>query len=143
MRWFKSLRLLFALQTVVGVMLVVGSLATSSGIIQFRYPQTVENEPLLSPVAVTSLTVDKMVLGDGRIIEDLVWTSSTEPRFTGIVDIEEIGDDEALIYVKHRGWLCGTPWAAAISIPLFADEIQINHRVPIARGRLSAASDGS
>ena len=132
MKRIRSIKWLFALAPAS----IAFVYATSSlRLIQLHYPRVVENEPLLAPVKVESVTGDTLVLADGRILRVEVFHKPideymTEPEFH--IDLETIGDpSRTIVYVKQRGWLCGTPWVGIIKIPIIPDEVPINHRTSI------------
>ena len=137
---FRSIRSLFFLQAAIGLSIVFFGFATSNRVVQFHYPRAIQNDPLLAPVAVRSVVGNTLHLADGRAIE----IDTTEPldqlisRSDCRVDLEFEGT-EVLVYINHRGWLCGTPWAALIEIPLIRDDVPINRRAPIGVGHLVAA----
>src|SRR5262245_8023178 len=112
---FRSIKTLFFLHAGVFALLFAG---TSLGIIQFHYPRAVENDPLLSPFSVSSVIGDNLILEDGRRFQVL---GSRESLDTVVeesqyrVDLEPDGDD-IYVFVKRRGWICGTPWVALIQI---------------------------
>ena len=113
------------------------ALASSMRIVQFHYPRAVDNDPLLAPVLVKSVDGNMLILEDGR-----AFLVSPNPDFGPLAEIIEgsesqvdIGSDEdgVVIFAKHRGWLCGTPWTGLIEIPLIPDDVPLNRRAPIGR----------
>lgn len=122
---------------------VVIALLNVLGVVGFRYPRVVENDPLLSPVLVAGVTGDRLMLDDGRVFKVIPAENLADAiRESGNrVDVEQTGG-ETLIYVKRRGWLCGTPWAALVRIPLFADDVNINRR-ELLNARVETAAAGS
>lgn len=103
-------------------------IANAVGLIGFHYPQAVENEALLDPVAVKSVSEEKLLLGDGRVLQlDHVFVSDLDKSLAETGSQIEIGENGEIYIARYR-WICGTPWATLIEIPLFADEVPLNHR---------------
>lgn len=127
------------------ILFVVLFLASLFRIVQFHYPRAVENDPLLAPVKVESVQGETIVLEDGRSLRvDYFGSEPLEEVIEGSdfkVDIETERVDErsmTTIYVKHRSWICGTPWVAFINIPLIPDDIPINRRKRIGWAKVDA-----
>jgi hypothetical protein len=100
------LRTLFLWQAAIVVILVT---ASALRIIQFHYPRIIENNPLLAPIQVVSVTNNALELADGRrlIVEYIEEPLADVIRGTNHrVDIEVDGSSY-LIYVQRRGWICG------------------------------------
>jgi hypothetical protein len=140
MSLFRSLKSLFLLQAIIGAVLVLVPLA-APGLVCIHYPRVVHNDPLLAPIMVKSVLDDTITLADGRTIklEQETAGESLDALMKDSdfrVDVERVGDNALVIYVMRRGWLCGTPWVALIQIPLIADEVPINHRMPVGLGHL-------
>ncbi len=130
---FRSIKWLFILQAAVLLFLVI---ASPLGIVQFHYPRGVENDPLLAPVKVRSVVGDTLVLEDGRTFEvSSFGFKSLKEMVEGSdfrVDLEYSSEmQDAWVFAKSRGWICGTPWQGLITIPLIADLVPINRREPI------------
>lgn len=66
MNRIRTIKSLFVLQAAVLVILIVASWLR---IIQFHYPRAVENDPLLFPVKVQSVSGNTLVLEDGRTLQ--------------------------------------------------------------------------
>ena len=97
------------------------------GLVGLKYPVVVDNEPLENPVRVKSILADDLlVLSDGRkvrlrhkvrnlrkLLDDSNWQVDIEP-------LDEASNDtlSAEVYVRQAGWVCGTPYAKLIVIPL-------------------------
>ena len=105
------------------------------GIIQLRYPRVLENDPLLKPVAVQSVSGVTLTLRDGRVLtvdtsEESLEKIIEESEYR--VDIEPLPQSShSVVYVKHRGWICGTPWLGVIEIPVIPVDVPINRREQI------------
>ena len=100
-------------------------------IVQIHYPKVIENNPLRSPRKVESISGRNFVLEDGRTFESQMSPDDLKEfiRESGFqLDIEHEAGDSYAVYYKHRGWLCGTPWAGLIAIPLIPDNVPINSR---------------
>ena len=137
MKPFRSIKSLFVLQAAVLMLLIV---ASHLRILQLHYPHAVENDPLLSPFRVRTISGNMLTLEDGRVLH---LETSGEPldqiirRSDFQVDLEPGGEEScAVVYAKRRGWICGTPWCGLIEIPLIADNVPINHREPIGFARI-------
>jgi len=128
-----------ALAWTVAISPLVLAVASSAGIIGFRYPRVIENEPLNRPIKVTRVEGNYLFLSDSRIISI---ESAAEERLTEAiaesdfyVDVEE-SRPLVSIYARQDGWVCGTAWAQPIRVPLFPDTVYRNRRELIAVGQL-------
>jgi hypothetical protein len=125
------LRTLFLFQTLV---FVVPILLSASGIVGFHYPRAIDNDPLRSPVYVAHVDATRLVLEDGREFEFA--NGNHEPavmsgQFGNRVDLELQPDGTYTVYRQRTGlFICGTPWARPINIPLVPDDIPLNARLP-------------
>ncbi len=108
------------------------------GIVGFHYPQVIENEPFNSPIKVIDMKVNKLFLADGKIIQidnkfKRDWEKVlSESEF--MVDLK-FKKDLFFIYARQKSWICGTPWAQPIRIPLFKDIVYENRIELIAVGK--------
>jgi hypothetical protein len=122
---------------VVAVSLLVIAVASSCGIVGFRYPDVIDDQPLKDPIRVLSVEGSRLHLADSRTFqcqnmsEKALKDAITQSDFT--IDIE-VFESTAVVYARPDGWVCGTPWAQPIQIPIFADKVYRNRRVPIAVG---------
>lgn len=105
-----------------------------TGIVGIFYPRIAENNPLLHPIKVVSVSGSKVVLADGRRIElqgqasgDETWASVLE-KSQYMVDIEPVEGGDIAIYGSVRAFICGTPWAQPICIPLIPVDLKRYHR---------------
>jgi hypothetical protein len=123
--------------------LIAGFLAIGYliGFVGIRYPRVIENQPLLDPKPVAKIDGARIELQDGRIFEVLddfagdEWPIS-DAGVHRLVDIEpDFGDDGFIIYGNRAGWICGTPWAKPIVIPIIGDDVYRNRREMIALAR--------
>ncbi len=126
----------------VAVVLVIGlaGWGVKSGFVSIHYPRIIENEPLRSPVQVVSVDGSRILLEDGRVIEfedeplKGTWESTmndTDHR----VDVESGGDGKVMVvYGNQKGWICGTPWAQPICLPLIAEDVYRNRRSILGHG---------
>lgn len=128
----------------IGVLLLF-FVASSLRIIEFRYPRAVENDPLLFPVNVQSVTGNTLVLEDGRTLHVDAYHGPLDEivQESGFrIDVETDRDDSScVIFVSRRRWICGTPWAASIRIPLIADDVPVNHREEVGTARIVPRDD--
>jgi hypothetical protein len=117
--------------------LLVLTVASYTGVIGFHYPRVIENEPLHDPIKVLRVEGKQLHLSDSRIIE--VQNTSDEALTKAIaesdfyVDLEGSGS-VVTVHARQNGWICGTPWAQPIRIPLFPDTVYQNRRDLIAVG---------
>ena len=120
--------------------LIAGLLVTGYlvGFVGIRYPRVIENQPLLDPQPVARIDGDRIELQDGRIFQVLddvardEWPVS-DADIHRLVDIEpDFGDDGFILYGNRHGWICGTPWAYPIVIPIIGDDVYRNRREMIA-----------
>ena len=111
------------------------------GIIQLHYPRVLENDPLLKPVDVQSVSGFTLTLRDGRVFtvdtsEESLERTIEESGYR--VDIEPLPQSShSFVYVKRRGWICGTPWLGVINIPVIPDDVPINRRKQIGTAALA------
>ena len=72
---------------------------------------------------------DRLTLADGRVlIFKKVEGLEQRIRNSGFrVDLENAGG-ETLVYIKRRSFICGTPWAQFIRVPLIRDDVMMNRR---------------
>ena len=106
-------------------------------LVEFHYPRVVNNDPLISPVEVSHVEGNTIILADDRRftvhlsdepLDQVVKNSGYQ------IDLESWGPETA-IFVKRQGWICGTPWARRLfRIPLIPDDVPINHRQLIGIG---------
>ncbi|MDH5676573.1 MAG: hypothetical protein OEZ06_30925 [Myxococcales bacterium] len=115
-------------------LLVAWSAFVVEGFVGFHYPRIIENDPFRNPVRVASVEGTTLTLEDGRRLRlettrdaDLYHRVKASEFF---VEVEDFGE-ESYVAVKERMWLCGTPWAYMIRIPLIADDVPINRLVPL------------
>ena len=47
------------------------------------------------------------------------------------VDVESDGSQGLILFIKTRGWICGTPWARLVNVRLIPDDVPINRREPL------------
>ncbi|MES2923598.1 MAG: hypothetical protein V4819_18730 [Verrucomicrobiota bacterium] len=133
---------------VASAFIVLAVIATGifTGFIGIRYPRVVENQPLRSPVRVVAVDGSRITLGDGVVVElddspmKGTWSSTMSDTHHWI-DVESSGGDEVLIFGNRKGWICGTPWAQPIRIPLIPVDVYRNRREVIGFGtRLSSST---
>ena len=121
------------------IVVIVG---IASGIVGISYPAFVDNTDLRSPVLVTQLNRNQMVLSDMRTVQlpgysDAELTKLLKQIETSKykVDIDGTGNhSEVWIYGDVQMKICGTPWAQPIMIPLIPNRIRKNQRILIAVG---------
>lgn len=130
MRFFLALLILTAL-------ILLGGLLT--GVVGFHYAGIIQNEPLKNPQKVLSIRGDEIVLQGGSVIRiddaDISQISNKLSQAAFEVDLEGGDHGNAVgIYGRQNGWVCGTPWAKPIRIPLIRDRVYKNRRQLITLG---------
>jgi len=96
----------------------------------------VDNEPLRTPVTISSIQENRIGLADGREVQlnsgvDLPKFSETPTA----VELETASGAEYEIYVKARSVVrCGNPYIGLIKIPLFSDRMPKYYRYHVGRG---------
>lgn len=116
--------------------------ASFTGLVGFRYPTVVEDEPLLAPSKVLFIDGDEIHLTDSRVIR--IRSTSAQSLREAIaesdfsIDVSGCGD-LVVIYARQDGWICGTPWAQPICIPLIPETVYQNRRELLAIGELTKA----
>lgn len=111
-------------------------LVAAIGSVGFTYPRVVAREPLQHPVKIASIQGNAITLVDGRIFDlgpppDQKAWPDVFSESDGMVDIDASGNDAA-IYANQKGWICGTPWAAPIRIPLVPETVYRDRRELVA-----------
>lgn len=111
------------------------------GLVGFRYPRIIENQPLRDPQPIAEIRGNRIELRNGRVFEVIddyageEWPIS-DAAIHRQIDIEsDFGDDGFILYGNRVGWICGTPWPQLIKIPIFRDDVYRNRREPIALAR--------
>ena len=122
---------------IIATTLLVLTVASLSGVIGLRYPRVIENEPLDNPIKVLRVDGSRLHLSDSRIIEtkgptvESLAKAISESDF--YVDVEGSGS-LITVHARQDGWICGTPWAQPIRVPIFPDTVYRNRRELIAVG---------
>lgn len=104
------------------------------GILGFTYPASKENQPLKHPIKVTQIQKNFLTLEDGRTVNldpsltiasefdletlSLVDFFSDRPREVDIEELNVDGLEIVKVFVADRQFICGTPWARLVTIPL-------------------------
>ena len=130
------MRFFFALLILTVLLLLGGSL---TGVVGFHYPSITQNEPLKNPQKVLSIHGAEIVLQNGRVVRiddaDISQISNKLSQAAFEIDLEGGDHGGAVgIYGRQNGWVCGTPWAKPIRIPLIRDRVYKNRRQLIALG---------
>ena len=140
-------------RTIIKLVLAIIGLVLCLGVFPFvglHYPKIVENEPLHEPVKVLNIQGSTIALENGRTLVldgiDANNISNQLMQSDYYIDLKDEGDGVYFVYARQDGWVCGTPWAQPIRIPLFEDTVYRNKRRLIAFGELmnnqpSAASN--
>jgi len=128
-------------------MLVLLVFAASLGIVGFRAPRVVQNQPLMAPIRVVSIDGAKLVLEDKRIIQTEPYSgqdlSNQLSQSDFMVDLEPGAGETVGVYARQTGWICGTPWAQPIRIPIIRDTVYKNRRQLIATGEFIRGNEDS
>jgi hypothetical protein len=135
-RWFQ-----YSLRTLLLATLLVALFFGTNGfgVVGLHYPRVVENDPLLAPVRVLSVQNNTLHLEDGRVlnVDQLLAEGSLAESIQASdnrVDVESNGPKAVMVFIRTRGWICGTPWARPLNIRLIPDDIPINRRECIGFG---------
>jgi hypothetical protein len=136
------MKVAIALLTLFALVLVEGARLRLVG---FHYPVVVQNQPLLHPIKVSLFQGTNLLLQDGDVIAldvaEASDISNTLSQSAFEVDIEGDRSGRAAIYGRRNGWICGTPWAQPIRIPLIRDIVYKNRRELIAVGDYVSSND--
>jgi hypothetical protein len=128
--------------TLIVVTILVGAWIT--GFIGIHYPHVIQDQPLRHPLAVVRVETNRLWLEDGRVLAlddaDGSQISNKLSQSDFKVDIEPGADGILGIYARQKNWICGTPWAQPIRIPIFRDTVYKNRRELIAIGMIEEAS---
>jgi hypothetical protein len=121
---------------VIAVLLAVGG--ASIGVVGFRYPKVIQNEPLKHPQKVVRVEGTDLVLQNGRTVrvEGIDHSEITNKLAQAAFEVDLEGGDEGAvsIWARQSGWICGTPWAQPIRLPLIPDRVYRNRKQLIALG---------
>ena len=135
---------------IVAFILVVIVIAFILGLVGFTYPRVVRDEPLHHPLRVVKIEGTNIVLESGRLIalEGMTAADITNKlqQSDFHVDVEPGHGGSVAIWARQTGWICGTPWAQPIRIPLVPVTVHKNRRKLIAVGsyiRESGQPDGT
>lgn len=127
------------------VIVVVSLFLVTIGIVGLRYPRLINNNPLQAPIQVVAINGTKLDLADGRVVElesPLLTSSEIQQSLQNsqmLVDVEAADPTfphDVTLYVKQRQFICGTPWASVIRIPLFPDNIDANRKWVLGFGNI-------
>ena len=133
LQWMWLLLLFSAALAVIYLFLVTNGF----GIVGLHYPRPINNNPLQAPIHVIAINGNKLDLADGRVVElenPQLPTSEIQQLLQNsqmLVDVEATAPTfphEVMISVKQRHFICGTPWARIISVPLFPDDVDANKK---------------
>lgn len=110
--------------------IVVGGVL--SGLIRITYLKRVPNNPLVSPVTISRVEGDALVLADGRRLTQFDYTAEDVFEMSdGRIDLEE-RDGELHAFVSAKLFVCGTPWAGGlVHIPILPSVVPENRREPV------------
>ncbi|MGC4015604.1 MAG: hypothetical protein QM755_13950 [Luteolibacter sp.] len=107
-----------------------------SGLIRITYPKIVNNPVLSHPIQVTAVSGDQITLVDGRVlkVESMgpeLTKAMSESRNEVELQPSPYEPGEYQIYGRKRRFICGTPWAGLINIPIIPCKIDGNERTLI------------
>lgn len=122
------------------------AMASHAGLIGFTYPRIIDTEPLLAPAVVVKVENTVVTLEDGTRIEIQGLTSEEIKEVLREshqrLDIKTSANlEERLIYANRNGWVCGTPWATPLTLPLVPQTVYKNRREFVAFGIYVADQD--
>jgi len=138
--WLRKMRVC----SYILVSLVVLFLCLKLRLVGISYPEIVENQPLESPIRVIRIEGNNVELADGRTLSlndpsHESW-SDVLAQSENMIDVEEFDSDFVAVYARQDGWVCGTPWAQPIRIPLIRDTVYKNRRELVGIGKVSKGS---
>ncbi len=105
------------------------TLGSFIGIVGFKYPVVEENEPIKNPFIIKSWDGNLFVLNDGRTFSFVDHAPISKKAIMApgsAVQIDESAGGICQISALHKGWVCGTPWAQLIRIPLIKQVVYRN-----------------
>lgn len=115
--------------------IVLGAIFVALVAVQFvgiHYPLVIQDEPLRNPARIVNVSGKLVTLEDGRklrmegIESEDDWNSIFQ-QSNYQIEIEA-NDDGAMIIARQKGWICGTPWAQPIRVPLIPDIVYKNRK---------------
>jgi hypothetical protein len=124
--------------TCLAIVVLLAAGGSALGLVGFHYPRVVQNEPLRNPQTVVRLDGIDLGLQSGAIIRveamESLEISNKLSQSAFEIDVESGKDETVAIYARLNGWVCGTPWAQPIRIPLIRDTVYRNRRQLIGFG---------
>jgi len=125
---------------IVVTVLVVVVFGSMIGLVGFHYPSVIQDEPLRNPQKVLRVEGTNIFMEGGAVIAlDQVYASGlcNKLKQSGVqIEVEGARGEPVAIFARQDGWVCGTPWAQPIRIPLIPDRIYKNRRELVAVGVL-------
>ena len=147
-RWFQ-----FSMWTVLGAPVVVAVLIVTEcfGLVGFRYPSVVENQPLLSPCRVGRVNGSELLLEDGRVVTVQLDHLPLEPPNVSVADLVEESDNQvdlepsddrshAVVYVKRHRSFCLRPWNRVVTVPLIRVEVPTHKRYRVGVAQITSTA---
>ena len=128
------MKILYAI-VVIMFLLFIGM---GTGLVGITYPIVIEDQPFTNPCKVQKVVEHEMFLEDGRIVvldrpegikEILAYSKHT-------IELHEDENNSVLIVARRNGWVCGTPWAKLIRIPIIGEKVYKNKLEPFSHGWL-------
>ena len=115
-----------------GVLALFFFLASFMGVVGFHYPHVIQDQPLNSPIKVIRIDGNRLILQDKRVIEVEDYSNQDLTNQLAqsdfMIEIENGAANFVGVYARQNGWICGTPWAQPIRIPMFRDTVYRNRR---------------
>lgn len=97
------------------------------GMVSFSYPDVIENQPYKNPIKVVSFSDNTITLENGK---EYFIGNHAEIAFDMIKNagnvIETPEGVDFGVKCRVEGWICGTPWAQPIVIPIFSEKVYKN-----------------
>ncbi len=136
------------MKIVATILIVVALLVVTAsviGLIGFHYPDVVQDEPLRNPQKVVRVEGTNIYLESGAIVAldgiNTLEISNKLRQSAFEIDVEGTNKEPVAIWARQDGWVCGTPWAQPIRIPLIRDTTYKNRRELIAVGSYVDSND--
>ena len=120
------------LNTIVLVVVIMFAiyLACSTKLIGFHYPEIVNDQPFDGGIRITSIEGLRIKLENGLLLkmenDDSFKHEKVQMAIGDLVKIETDDNENFQIHARVNGWVCGTPWASLITIPIVKDRVYKN-----------------
>jgi len=114
---------------VVIVVVAFGVYSYWAKLIGFTYPNVIENQPFVNSLKITKIEGDVTTLSNGCRIKTIQRYDNNKKSHVQVGDsvyLDHIGDEEYMVKALVDGWVCGTPWARCVTVPLIKQDVYKN-----------------